>query len=152
VSLTARAVGLFQRWMREDTDFQPQQFSDAWLDTVIAFQGLAEGSGGGGGREAGATGRSDVLRVDGAPFTVSSLTPLPKVHYLLAICLFAELLVTRGEGLLAGQIVMADLAASMQRGGGGGGGGGSGGVGEALLAGGGGSGGGGGATREDVDE
>jgi len=48
------------------------------------------------------------IYVDPAPFSVSVFTPLTKVHYLFAICLFAQMTVTR-EGRLCGIILKDDL-------------------------------------------
>lgn len=54
---------------------------------------------------------SDCIVVDAAPFAVTEATPLPRIHYLFAICLFSELFVT-AEGALAGIILKDDLAQS----------------------------------------
>jgi chloride channel 2 len=48
-------------------------------------------------------------RVDPAPFQLSELTPLPKLHYMLAIGLFSEVWVTR-DGRLQGVILKDDLS------------------------------------------
>lgn len=104
-------------------DFEP-----AWLDARIVWVGLPEG-GGGGGDAATASPSTPLgisggprpapppalpdpppqpVRLDPAPFQVAAATPLPKVHYLLCVCLFAELFVTR-DGRLAGVIIKDDL-------------------------------------------
>jgi H+/Cl- antiporter ClcA len=54
---------------------------------------------------------ADLVRliIDPAPLEVQWLTPLPKAHYLLATCLFSQLLVTR-HGKLVGVLYKDDLA------------------------------------------
>ena len=49
------------------------------------------------------------IPADPAPMEVHWLTPLPKAHYLLATCVFSQLLVTK-RGRLAGVIFKDDLA------------------------------------------
>ena len=48
------------------------------------------------------------VAVDAAPFQISELTTVPKVHYLFAICMFNQLIVTRA-GRFMGLIVKSDL-------------------------------------------
>jgi hypothetical protein len=55
------------------------------------------------------TGMDAGLRVDPAPFALSEHTPLTRVHFLFAICLFAEVLVVSNAGWLVGVIVKSDL-------------------------------------------
>ena len=56
---------------------------------------------------------SDALvAVDPAPFTVSEATPLSRVHYLFAVCLFPELLCVSTEGRFSGCILKNDLASN----------------------------------------
>lgn len=50
----------------------------------------------------------DELPVDPAPFAISELTPLARVHFLFAVCQFGQVLVTRG-GKLVGLLTKADL-------------------------------------------
>lgn len=58
---------------------------------------------------AAASHRHPPVPADPAPMEVHWLTPLPKAHYLLATCVFSQLLVTK-RGRLAGVIFKDDLA------------------------------------------
>lgn len=82
-------------------DIQAHAFDDAWLDAPLLIHGVSRRTPREGDPQLG-------VRMDPAPFQVADMTPLTKIHYLFAICLFSDLLVTR-DGMLAGIIVKDDL-------------------------------------------
>jgi len=49
------------------------------------------------------------IPIDRAPLTVQELTPLTKLHFLFATCLFAQLFVVRGDRVL-GAVLKEDMA------------------------------------------
>lgn len=53
-----------------------------------------------------------LVAVDPAPLTVSDASPLSRVHYLFAVCLFPEILCMSTEGKLSGVILKNDLSHS----------------------------------------
>jgi hypothetical protein len=91
--------------------------SPEWLDQPIIFklQGVAENESAemlSAGLRAQQSDHADVS-IDPAPFQVSELMPLPKIHFLFAICLFSHMFVTR-NGRLRGVIMKDDIAKSGQ--------------------------------------
>jgi hypothetical protein len=82
------------------------EFDRSFLDSRIVWTGL-RGTARGADDDASSP-PPHAVHVDPAPFLVAAATPMPKVHYLLCVCLFAELFVTR-DGRLAGVIVKDDL-------------------------------------------
>lgn len=48
------------------------------------------------------------VHIDRAPLTVQELTPLTKLHFLFATCLFAQLFVVRGDRVL-GAVLKEDM-------------------------------------------
>jgi hypothetical protein len=83
------------------------EYDQEWLDSRISFSGLqvqAQPA----GEDSLSSQSAFAVRADPAPFLVAAATPMPKVHYLLCVCLFSELFVTR-DGRLAGVIIKDDL-------------------------------------------
>ena len=97
-------------WMAEPVSFDGL----GWADDEEEAAAFSAGAGGGGGASGAGEAASRapggrapalldggiVLPADSAPMEVSWRTPLPKAHYLLATCVFPQLLVTRGARLV----------------------------------------------------
>jgi hypothetical protein len=123
--------GLSLRTMRDylfnrggECDWSVEHFPASWLSSRITFDGVPDDvlldltpdeqrsyvaavAAAGTCRAAGA--RLLSLRVDPAPFQVAVVTPLPKLHYLFAICLFSHIYVTH-RGALVGVVRKDDLS------------------------------------------
>jgi len=61
----------------------------------------------------GETDQAPPVPIDRAPLTVQERTPLTKLHFLFATCLFAQLFVVRGDRII-GAVVKEDLGDSIR--------------------------------------
>ncbi|KAA0155721.1 hypothetical protein FNF29_01636 [Cafeteria roenbergensis] len=87
----------------------PSASTAASLITEPGAAPPSSSSAAGGAAGGGAAQPHPAIPADPAPMEVHWLTPLPKAHYLLATCVFSQLLVTK-RGRLAGVIFKDDLA------------------------------------------